>query len=571
MNVLNKIITMFTSSADEDVSAEENFQTSFTNVVNFMLLIYSTCGGLYALMLENSAIAISDMIFSILFILYFLSNYFSIKNSPLRIGINRIVIFARFVVTFINASILGFANISIQIYPFIAIILHGRKIGTILSTLHIILIATYSTVCLKGILDVAFYYTWIEVLIIITVQTLSMFIYLVAVRWLSALIYDRIAEVGQLNGSLIIKSDMIKRITGDVSSQLIVLKKSADKLVQNRLNRPQMEQATNIRAAAANLLNTIDSISSASELDIRPIDKEDIDFNIQNVITNVLLIFESNESQDSNMHTINISPEVPSIIRGNSQLLRQVIMATFEAIDRTLKMCETPIVVKISIHDITADNLIIGFIIASENKIHLDHRDLSTSETKLLYQLRLESTQRMVKVSGGEFRASTTDQETLEIEFTLPYKKVQVHNDTDLNNAAEYIQNKIKQADIRILVADSDTSYCERIQKIMAGKIKNVVCAPHSKVALKLYENSKFDVALINMSDPNVEGHIFLRSVRNIEVGLGVAIPIYVIIDNKQQDVYLGDLEGKIDGYIARTDSAEEILEKIKETIDIEN
>ena len=570
MNILNKIITIFTSSSDEDVSAEESFQTSFSNVVNFMLLLYCTCGGMYALMRENSGIAISNMIFSLLFIIYFLSHYFSSKNSALRIGINRMVIFAQFIATYINASILDMANISMQIYPFVAIILHGRKIGTIISILQMVIISIYSTLCLKGVLDIPFQYSISEVVIILLVQIVSMFIYLVAIRWLSALIYDRIVEVGQLNGSLSIKSDMIKKITGDVSSQLNVLKKSADQLVQNRLNRPQMEQATNIRAAAANLLNTIDSISSASELNIRPIDKEDIDFNIHNTISSVLSLFEGNNTKERSIHTINISPEVPSNIRGNSQLLRQVVMAIFEAIDRSFKMVETPITIKISIHDITADNIIIGFGIVSDNKIYLDHRDLSTSETKLLYQLRLESTQRMVEVSGGEFRALRTEQETLEIEFTLPYKKVQIIGDNDLNNIPEYIQNKIKQTDIRILVTDSNSAYCSHLQEILNGKIKSVVSAPHSKVALKLYENSKFDVAIVNMSDPIVEGHLFIRSVRNIEVGLGTAIPIYVVVDSEKQNVYLGDLEGKIDGYITRTATADEIIEKIKETIDIE-
>lgn len=570
MNILNKILTIFAESDDEDVSAEEGFQTSFANVVNFMLLTYCTIGGVYALLNENPGIAISDMAFSLMFILYFLSHYF-IKRSTIIIGFNRIIIFSQFIVAYINGSILDFANVSIQVYPFIAIILHGRKIGTILSFLQTIIIGAYSALCLENLLPITFQYSAIEVIIILMVQSVCVFVYLVAIRWLSAMIYDRIAEVGQLNGSLTIKTDMIKRITGDISSQLEVLKKSADQLVQYRLNRPQMEQATNIRAATANLLNTIDSIASASKLDIRPIDKEDISFNIHNIISNVLSLFESKEIQSKSIHTINISPEVPQNIRGNSQLLRQVMMSAFESIDRTFVMSNTPVTIKISIHDITADNLLMGFYITSDNQIHLDHRDLSTSETKLLYQLRLESTQRMVEASGGEFRVSTTEQETLEIGFTLPFKKVQIISDEfDKECTEATIDTKVKQDELRMLIVDSNTEYCNHMKEIMQGQIKDVVTAPHSKVGLKLYENSRYDVALVNMSDTNVEGHLFIRSVRDIEIGLGIGTPIFVITDTPDQSIYLGDLEGKIDGFITRNATANEIIEKVKETIDIE-
>ena len=70
MNILNKILTLFAESDDEDVSAEEGFQTSFANVVNFMLLVYCTIGGVYSLLRENSGIAISDIIFSIFVHIY---------------------------------------------------------------------------------------------------------------------------------------------------------------------------------------------------------------------------------------------------------------------------------------------------------------------------------------------------------------------------------------------------------------------------------------------------------------------------------------------------------------------
>ena len=570
MNILNKILTLFAESDDEDVSAEEGFQTSFANVVNFMLLVYCTIGGVYSLLRENSGIAISDIIFSILFILYFISHYF-IKRSPLIIGFNRLVIFSQFIVAYINGSLLGLANITIQIYPFVAIILHGRKMGTILSFLQIVVLSAYSTFGIKHLLPIPFEYSVFEVCTIMVVQTVSIFVYLVAIRWLSAMIYDRIIEVGQLNGSLNIKSEMIKRITTDINSQLSTLKKSADLLVKNRLNRPQMEQATNIRATAANLLNTIDAIASASELDIRPIDKEDIVFNIHNAISNALLLFENKDSKEQSLHTINISPEVPQEIRGNSLLVRQIILSIFDSIDKNFKMDSTPITIKISLHDITADNLIIGFAIVSDNKIYIDHRDLSTSETKLLYQLRLESTLRMVEAFGGEFRALTTEEETLEIHFTLPFKKASTLTENINDNPIEQLlNNKTKLTDIRLLVIDNNFEYCEQLKNIMQPHIKEIVTAPHSKVALKLYENSKFDVALINMSEPSIEGHLFIRSVRDIETGLGISIPIYVIVDDEQQNVYLGDLEGKIDGFVTRSASAQEIISKIKETIDIE-
>ncbi|MCQ2204491.1 MAG: hypothetical protein MJZ15_08625 [Bacteroidales bacterium] len=572
MRLINRLLIMFAVSNDEDLAAEENFEVSFSNVVNFMLLVHCIISGTHALLIENIAMTLSNMVFCILFICHFLSHYIYQRNTIIT-AIDRVVIFAQFIASFINGSTLGSAAISMLMYPFIAIILHGRRLGIALSLIQMIITGVYSSLCLTGVLPFTFKYTTMDVFAIFSVQFVSIFTYYFAIRGLSSLIYDRITEVGQLNEALGIKTELIKDLSDNIKSQLKNINTAAHILSHERLNVNQRELVANMKISSETLIDTVESIANASELDIKPIQKEEITFNIYNLVSNVLLLFGSKTDKGNNIHSVSMSPEVPQTVLGNSQLTRQIFLLSFEALDRKFKLTSTPMKVAVSMNDINADNLTLCFSIMSEKQIHLDHRDLSTSESKLLYQLQLDSTQRLVQAAGGEFTVEIANDESLQIEFTLPFKDVVINQNTDkdLDMSLEYtpVEPTVKTEDARVLIVSGNSDYCKNICEGMQNKVKDVITAPHSKLGIKTYENGKFDFVIVDMSDKNVEGHLMIRAIREIEFGDGPGVPIFAIVKDIDKETYMGDLTNKIDGKISEETTAKEIINIIEETLAI--
>jgi len=560
---------MFASSNDEDLAAEENFQVSFSNVVNFLLLVYSLISGLHALMIESIGMAVSNMAFSLLFLLYFLSHYFT-KRSITITALDRMVIYAQFIVAYINGSSLGSAGVTLLMYPFIAIILHGRRFGVVLSAIQIAICVIYTLLCKYEILPIPFLYSNIELFILAAIQIVCIFVYYVAIRWLSSLIYDRIAEVSQLNEALGIKTELINSVTGKLKSQLNDVYTMADKLSHERMNPRQVEFVATLKAAAANMLDSVEVIESSSEHNIRPIEKEEIEFNIFNLISNVLILYGAKSGSGGNIHSVNVSASVPQNILGNSQLIRQIFLTSFDALDRKFDLSKTPLTVSVSMNDITTERMMLNFIISSNKSIELDHRDLTSSESKLLYQLQLDATQRLVQSADGEFYVEVTVDDSLVIDFTLPFRDAILKNgdNENISNIIDIaaLASPIKIEEMRMLLVEDDIEICDDIRDMVQGKIKNITIADNGRTALKKFENSHFDCIIVNVDTTEVDGITFIKKARDIESGYGAGVPIFALTGSDNSDIER-NTSIKIDGVIKKPFDKRNILDIIKNAI----
>lgn len=569
MKVFKKILVMFASSNDEDLAAEENFQVSFSNVVNFLLLVYSLISGLHALLIENIGMAVSNMAFSLLFLLYFLSHYLT-KRSLIVTAIDRMVIFSQFIVAYMNGSALGSAGVTLLVYPFIAIILHGRRFGVALSIIQIFICAAYTALCRYGVLPIPFMYSNIELFILASIQAVCIFVYYVAIRWLSSLIYDRITEVSQLNEALGIKTELVNTVTGKLKSQLNEIYNMSEKLSHERMNPRQVEMVATLRAVASNLLDSVEMVSTSSEHNIRPIEKEEIEVNVFNLISNVLVLYSKQSDNGGNIHSVNVSASVPQHILGNSQLTRQIFLTSFDALDRKFDLSKTPLKVSVSMNDVTTERMMLNFIISSKKSIELDRRDLTSSESKLLYQLQLDATQRLVKAAGGEFYVEITDEDSLVIDFTLPFRDTILKNDdneniTNLINIAA-LATPINVEDMRILLVEDNIEICDDIREILQGKVKSITIVDNGKAALKKFENSHFDCILVDVDTAEVDGVTFIRKARDVESGYGAGVPIFALTGKDNKDIER-NTSIKIDGVISKPFDTRNILDIIKDAI----
>lgn len=570
MKAFNKLIVMFASSNDEDLAAEENFRISFSNVVNFLLLVYSLISGLHALMIENIVMAVSNMAFSLIFILYFLSLYLT-KHNLIVTAADRMVIFIHFIVSYINGSMLGSAGIATMIYPFIAIILHGRRFGVALSIIQVAICFLYTTMCKSGIITMPFLYTSMELFVLVSVQTVCIFVYYVAIRWLSSLIYDHITEVGQLNESLGIKTEMINTVTEQLKSQLTDVYNMTNNLSHERMNPRQMEIVSTLKAAAANLLDSVDVIASASEQNTRPIEREEVDINVFNLISNVLVLYGGNNNEAKNIHSVKVAAAVPQNVLGNSQLTRQIFLTSFDALDRKFDLSKTPLSVSVSMNDITSEKMMLNFVIASDKSIELDKRDLSSSESKLLYQLQLDATQRLVQAAEGEFYVEVTEDDSLIIDFTLPFKDSIRKNTEEIDQNAPIditaLTQSVKLEEARILLLEDDLDVCEAIKDAVEGKVKSISVVENERAAIKKFENSHYDIIIADVDTIEVGGLSFIRKARDMESGYGAGTPIFALSSDEGNNL-IRNTSIKIDGVISKPIQPQKILDCIRSVID---
>lgn len=541
---------------DEDLTAEDSFKLSFANVVNFFLFIYSLSLGVSFLIREWPTAAIINMAFSFLFVLHFVFTYL-LKHSFTNELVNRTIIFLFFVQVFINSSLLGYSGMTIIMYPFIAIVMSGRRTGVGFSTLHLLIICLYCWIAPQVSPEIQSY-SLLEIINIIIVQFASIFVYYVAIRWLSGMVYDKIHEVNGMNDEINVKNELISMLTSKLDSPIKDIDKAVSILSDERLTTTQLEMLSSIKASSQNVNEIIDSIRNAAIYSIRPVQREEKIFNIYALISSTLLLYGKRQ------HSVVMSSEVPQNVVGNSLLTRQIFLNIFDSLDRKLDLTNVPIKVNVALAEIAQGKIILDYIVNVDTDVKLDRRDLSSSQQRLVDSFELDNTRRMVLATKSEFSMSY-ESNSLQIEFTLPYKNVDLDMQQGQNSEATEIsrplmRNYISLDNASVLIVDDNLINQKIISIFIKDHVKKVSTASNGKEALDLFENSRFDIILMDLQMPEMDGFTATRKIREIESGFGKRIPIIAVTANAYDGNEERCREIGMDAYISKPFKADELL-----------
>lgn len=569
-SIFDKTLELFSVAKDADLSADEGFKKSFSNVVNFFLLVYSIAVGFYALFSEEKFLAYSNLVFSVLYILYFLVTFVFKASHVFRVA-DRIVIFVYFLVAFVNSCLLGYPGMTSLIYPFMALILHGRRYGILLSIAQIILmIACYAVLLIFEEIFTP-QYTIADMAGIVAAQIIAVFVYYVAIAWMSTLIYDKIREVVQLNDIVNVKGELIKMLVSRTRSSAVDIQEAAARLTKDRMTARQIEIVAEMRASADNMLFNINSIDKASVYNIRPIEFEDTTFNIYTLVSNALQLYA--DDRHISPHSVVMASEVPQNLRGKGQFTRQIFLNLFDALDRKADMRRSPVKITVSLSDISSKDLLLNFNIAVETTVMLDRRDLSSSESRLIEFLDLDMTRRMILADRGEFAVSQGS-EALQIDFTLGYKEAEMVTLADPELAFKLSKDLQKERahvnlqDANVLIVDDNVINQKIIALFIQNRVRNVTLASNGREALQLFENNKFDIVLMDLQMPEMDGFTTTRKMREIESVIGNQVPIIAVTANAYDGNEEQCLAAGMNGYICKPFEAEALLKIMSDNLE---
>ncbi len=561
MNTLARLISDIYKKNEGDLVADEGFERSFLSAVNACLLVYSLIFGLHCLFYELMVLSVANLVFSFVFMTYFIFTYI-LQSSLVSKIIDHVSIFLFFIVIYLNGNILGFGGTPLVLYPFVALVLHGRRLGIIVSSVQIVCFFLVTVLLHYGAFPTDTYYTYQEAIVVIATQIISIFVYFVMIRWMSALIYDRNAEVYQLNKDLKTKSDVIDMLTKQLHSPLSDISGITKQLMHDQTNAKQAEQIANIKASVDNMFNKIESANNASKYNIRPIENEDVVFNAYSLISNILKLYPSKMKEKQ--HAVIISPELPKEMQGNSAITRQILLDIFDSLNRKIVLSETSVRIIVSLHDALSMGISINFCVHVEAKYSIDTRNLSTVESQLIQSFDLGMAKRMAQSTGGEFKISY-DKDFIDINFTQSYKnadhKIVVDPDLVQTKKTFFIdQGPMNLCDATVLIVDDN----EMDQKIMVmyvrDKVKKVLTANNGHEALGIYENNKVDVVLMDLQMPEMDGYTTAIKMREMESGLGKRVPIIAVTAYAFPESETRCLESGMDGYVRKPFKAEAIL-----------
>ncbi|MFD1755681.1 response regulator [Rufibacter sediminis] len=106
----------------------------------------------------------------------------------------------------------------------------------------------------------------------------------------------------------------------------------------------------------------------------------------------------------------------------------------------------------------------------------------------------------------------------------------------------------------KVLVIDYDEISCFLVERVMSrnGGTGQLSFAKHGKAALDLLEREVFDLILLEINSPFMEGAEFLRELDRLQERRGADLPKVVVVTSSVRHTFLEVPHHRIKGYLPK-------------------
>jgi signal transduction histidine kinase/TolA-binding protein len=375
-----------------------------------------------------------------------------------------------------------------------------------------------------------------------------------------------IAAKKQIENVSKIRTNFFSLISHELRTPLYAIIGMTNLLLLEKPEKFQERYLKSLKFSGEHLLAIINNILQMNKIEASKMKaiEENIDLrkNIKNVITSVNFLVKENR----NTIDVKIDEKIPTQLLGDSLKISQILFNLLDnavrynmeanirlKISQVAETTET-IVLKFSVKDnglgipqqkkhVVFENLAKG-IVLTENNGYLDLGLGLTTVNNLLKVLKSKLHLRSVLNKGSEFY------------FELELKKLEISE----VEADETFENKIYNfADLNILIVDDNAVNGLLTQKILERQHIQTKVVLSGYSALDMIEKQKFDLILMDMFMPKLNGLETIQKIRE----KNNHTPIILLTAMEVSDAYSKVVDTEISGVISKPFEPEMLYDKI--------
>ncbi|MBN2613034.1 MAG: response regulator [Bacteroidales bacterium] len=580
MRFLENLSDKYIKKVTEKVVPEDSNKTF---VVHLISLIYSVACIIYAVIsfyFENYALAICAVIafiagLSAFIINRFLNNFKISRTILVTVGL----VFLSYILLTRGVNTIDF--VWLFTFPVGVVILFGSRTGGIMSLLFFVLLATlFFAEDILG-LKVAFD-NIVALKILIAYILLHTFIYLVefertySYKRQEKNIFDSKTETRK-------KDDFISKLSHQIRTPLNNLTMVSNLIDRSKLDNEMLDLFDTIVASTNNLINVVDNIVQVSSIAVEKDILSKTSFDLYSAIDNTLRIFRD-QHKDNLEINLEISPKIRFNLIGDPIRLKQVFLNLLENIIKVVDDAKNVLDIEISpekhIDDFVKMSFAITCPVIDIQKMKSGSYVVITSHgkdnTKEEVVLDLAIANKIIEYHNGTLLVES-DNYVTRFTFTLDMQ-------ADLTKLAEtgkpdhegtsgmMIQPKerIDLKDSNVLLVEDNAINQKIVILSLKNFVKNIDVAINGKEALDKFGSSKYDLILMDIQMPVMNGIIATKKIRELEASTNTHVPIIAITANALSGDKEACLAAGMNEYISKPFQIDVLLNKMKILLDKE-
>ncbi len=573
MNISNFLRNIF----DTDISATQDLKTN--NIINFVYLLSWLGSFVFPLLFiidlinENYIIALAQ-----LFMFFALTaNIYLIKNKfwkPIYILINTILIFLFLIILFITGDIQGMGRIWIICFPVIAVFFYGIMYGSIISAIVLIICTlllflpfdwnkSYALVAL---------FKWK-----IIVSYIGVYIVCQVYVALTAKMASQVKiQIRNLNHQLKVKEEFISKLSHQIRTPLNNIMVTSNLLSSTNLDEQQMDLVETIQASTNNLVNVVNTISKVSTQEFS-VSGTKISFNLQSTLKSTINLFQT---LNNDRITINLltESELHYNLLGDPVQVKQIFLNIIENIIRNSTDQKINISIIYSVLKESDKNCELSFRLEVNIPLKIDPVATEATgienykgqypEMNLYYDFTIAK--KIIEHSGSQLLIVPSKESTVFSFFLIFNTSGAAITKESKGGYVEFIQPKrekepvINLNEANILLVEDNLINQKIVILTIQKLVKNIDIANNGKEALDKFGSSKYDIILMDIQMPVMDGIIATKKIREIESSSNLRTPIIAITANALAGDKENCLAAGMNDYISKPFQPELLINKIK-------
>ncbi len=370
------------------------------------------------------------------------------------------------------------------------------------------------------------------------------------------------------------KSQFLANMSHEIRTPLNGILGMAQILNETKLTKKQRDIVNILSTSGENLLVLINDILDFSKIEAGKINFINKDFRLDKPIKEIYDILSRRAEEKGLLLYVNFDKNIPDYVNGDEYRFKQVVL---NLVNNAIKFTEKG-QIKISVEQVgivngknkikvSVEDTGIGIPEAKKRKLFQSFSQLDPSSTKQ-YEgtgLGLAISKLLTEMMGGEIGVESTQGSGSTFWFTACFKEG-VAPKTEQEKPAKQIK-RLEGKKISVLVVEDNLIN----QKISSFSLKKagmeVTLANNGLEAVELFKKQSFDVILMDIQMPVMDGYGATREIRKIEESLNTHIPIIALTANAMQ----GDAEkcfsAGMDNYISKPFKIDKLISILNQIV----